>query len=133
MGAGINGNRLNGHMKTKKAFEKWIREQVNFYTPILALSLWTIRIEPDEKEGYLAITCNYPYLDATIKYSTKAHTAWVSGGMKRDRILHEMCHLITDPLYIKAIERYSSREEIKDEREKLTDTISSIITKLLNY
>ena len=117
-------------MKNKK-FEQWIRKQIDFYTPILDIGLWTIKIKNNEKENYLAISCNYPYLDAELSYAQKALTDWKKGKLKRDRLLHELCHIITDPLYVKAIERYSSKNEITDEREKLTDMIAAVITKLL--
>jgi len=36
--------------------------------------------------------------------------------------------MITDPLYSKACDRYTGKNEIEDERELLTDKIANIIT-----
>lgn len=124
----------NGDVKKpteQQQFEQWIREQVAFYSPHLGLALHRVTVENDNAETYLAITCTYPYLDPLIKYNTKAFANWAEGKMEPDRILHELCHIITDPLYCKSISRYVSQDEIKDEREKLTDTIAAIVRKFL--
>ena len=113
--------------KTEGDFKQWIRTSIDFYAPILGLQLHRVKIEKDAKESYLAITCNYPYLDPTIKFSDDAFKTWQKGGMKRDRILHELCHILTDPFYVKAIYRYTGKDEITDERERLTDTIAAIV------
>lgn len=69
---------------------------------------------------------NYPYLNVTINYSEKALKEWSSGKDMTPYVVHEMCHPITDPLYAKATARYTSRDEITDERELLTDLICNI-------
>lgn len=46
-------------------------------------------------------------------------------------ILHELCHLLTDPFYAKATNRYATHTEINDERELLTDIMCNIILKTL--
>src|SRR3990167_6010322 len=117
-------------MKKEKDFELWIREQIKRYVPMLGLELYEIKIKKGDKEQYLEITCEYPYLCGTIKYTDEAKDDWRKGEIAPDRILHELCHIITDPLYVKAIERHSSKEEIKDEREKLTDYIAAIVRKI---
>ena len=117
--------------KTEQGFKKWIKKQIDFYAPILGLQLHRIKIEEDSKESYLAITCNYPYLDPKVKFSKNAFNDWAKEEMQPDRILHELCHILTDPLYVKAIERYSSKNEINDERERLTDTIAAILRNLI--
>jgi len=117
--------------KTQNQFKDWIRKQVDFYAPILQMELHEIKIKHDKETTYLSISCTYPYLDPTIKFSTDAYETWAKGEMKRDRILHELCHILTDPLYVKAIERYSSKGEINDERERLTDMIAAIVRRIM--
>lgn len=117
--------------KNKKQFEKWIRKNIKKYTPILSIDLHEITIENKDNDSYLSIKCTYPYLDPTIYYSEESFNDWKKGKIKDDRILHELCHILTDPLYFKAISRYISKDEITDERERLTDTISAIIRKLI--
>ena len=121
-------------MKTEKQFVDWIEKQIDYYSPILGIQLQKIDIEKKDKEDdldFLGITCSYPYLEPILRYSDKAFKEWKNGYLKQDRILHELCHIITDPLYIKAIERYGSKEAILEERERLTDTICVIIKNLL--
>lgn len=117
-------------MKTEKQFEKWIRQQIDKYAIPLGIQINQIDIEKKNVE-YLEITCTYPYLDPTIRYSQKAFDHWKEGILTSCRILHELCHIITDPLYCKAISRYVSENEIRDERERLTDTVTAIIRKLI--
>ena len=117
--------------KTEADFEKWIQKQVDFYVPILGLEIWTIKIRKDGHERYMAMACNYPYVNGEIKYSHSAFIDWTRGEMTPHSVMHELCHIITDPLYVKAIQRFSSSQEIKDEREKLTDMIAVIVMKLV--
>ena len=116
--------------KTEKDFVSWIRENIKYYVPILGLELHEIEIEASEDQ-YMGMKCTYPYLDPILWYSKKSFKDWTEGKLKKDRILHELCHILTDPFYCKAISRYVSENEIRDEREKLTDTFAAIIRKLL--
>lgn len=115
--------------KTKKDFENWIKEQIDYYAPILGVELNRIDVEYKDEGCFLEITHIYPYLDPTLRYSERAFQVWKEGKMEKDRILHELLHIITDPLYTKAFSRYVTKQEIEDERERLTDTISAIIRK----
>ena len=116
--------------KTHKDFINWIHEQVQFYSKPLNLSNQRILVEFGDKTSFLEITCTYPYLEPTIRFSERAFNEWGEGKMYKDRILHELCHIITDPLYCKAVSRYASKDEIEDERERLTDTLCVIIRNL---
>jgi len=120
-------------MKVSKEdrFESWIRKQIDHYSPHLGLVLPRVKIKHDESESYLAITCTYPYLDPELRYNEKARSDWQKGEMKNDRILHELCHMLTDPLFCKATERYVTKYEVNDEREKLTDTLAAILRKFI--
>lgn len=112
--------------RTEAHFKKWIEEQIEHYKPILGVSLQLLKIEKVDK-NYMQITCTYPYLDPTIGYNEECFQDWCKGELRRDRVLHELCHMITDSLYCKAVQRHVSQDEIKDERERLTDTIAMII------
>ncbi len=121
-------------MKTEKEFVVWIREQVNFYHPILGLHLHTTEIEKAKNwddDFSMEITCTYPYYDAVIRYTKQGFERWQLGKMAKNRVLHELLHIITDPLYVKATMRYTSRNEIEDERERLTDILTVIIRNLV--
>lgn len=108
-------------------FKEWIEKQVKMYSPILGIQLQKIEVEFRETTKYLEISCTYPYIDPTIWFGPKALEDWAKGKVPSDRILHEMCHVITDPLYCKATNRFASKDEIEDERERLTDQIAAIV------
>lgn len=112
-------------------FEKWIRKQIGYYAPIIGVEMHEIKIEFRKTTDYIEIDCTYPYLNPKIYYSDKAIENFEKGEVESHRILHELCHILTDPLYCKAITRFVSENEIKDERENLTDKITAIIRKIL--
>jgi len=66
-----------------------------------------------------------------IRFSDKAVSEWISGNLPKERILHELCHILTDPLYVKARRRFVSNDEIEDERERLTDKMAVILNNLI--
>jgi hypothetical protein len=113
----------------EKIFEEWIREQIKYYAPILGIGKFNIGIKKHNCE-YMEMTYSYPYMDYDLRYSKKALKAWEDGYLKRDRVLHELCHIITDPLYGKALERCITKEGIEDERERLTDHLAMIVKDL---
>jgi hypothetical protein len=117
--------------KEEKEFIEWIEKQIRYYKPILGLNLQRIKAEKDSGTEYLSIGVTYPYLDPTVSFSEKALKDFTGGKIPKDRILHELCHAITDPLYCKSVSRYVSKNEIEDERERLTDKLTVIIRNLL--
>ena len=122
---------MRDYKKDKIRFEKYLMGIINKYSPILLLQRHTFEIEKgtENLKATMECVCNYPYLNATIKYSDKAVKEWKEGKDIIPYIVHEMCHLHTDPLYCKAINRYVSKDEILDERENLTDLICNIVIK----
>ena len=117
--------------KTKKQFITWIKEQVKYYKPFLGLKLERIKVREDSSIEYMSINSSYPYIDTTIKFNEYALKDFQDGKIGKDVILHELLHILTDPLYLKATRRYVSVDEIDDEREKLTDTLSAILRDLI--
>lgn len=122
--------------QTELDFQLWIAKIVREYLPKLGLSLHEIKIEKDpdmdnEKDGNgLQVSCSYPYLDTTIYYGNKSFNNWKKGHIHKYFVVHELCHILTDPLYFKATNRSSTWKEINDERERLTDTMAMIIRRL---
>lgn len=114
-----------------KEFEIYALKIMNKYTPILMLNNFTFKIKYGLENEYslMESVTNYPYLDAKFNYGGAIIKMWKDGEDIEPVIIHEMCHLITDPLFCKAIQRYATEPEIRHEREKLTDYISNIITK----
>ena len=120
-------------MKSHKQFEAYIHSVIKKFIPRLLLQRHTFKVESGaESEGDSTLMCclyNYPYLNVTIKYSEKAYKKWLKGEDLTEYIVHEMCHPITDPFYSKSVDRYVSKNEILDERERLTDLICNITLK----
>lgn len=115
----------------KDKIEQYIMEIIEKYTPILLLQRHIFEIEkaPASQKAFMECLSNYPCLDATIRYSEECITEWKKGKDIVPYILHEMCHLLTEPLYTKAVYRYVTKDEISDERENLTELICNIIIK----
>jgi len=110
--------------------DRYITEIIEKYQVILGLTVHHIKIEKDEKEQYLAMRFRYPYKDNAILYSSQALKDFKTGTVGEREILHELIHILTDPLYAKATSRFASKYEIEDEREALTDKIANIVYKL---
>lgn len=114
---------MNNQVKNK------VLSIIKKYQPILLLSRNTFEVKYPTKNKNAVAECdsNYPYLNVTIKIGDEFIKMLNDGEDIEPYIVHEMCHIITDPLYYKAISRYASEDEIKDERELLTDYICNII------
>lgn len=118
-------------MRNKK-FEEYVMKVIKKYQPILDLNNYTFKLNyPCQNDDAAMESCFvYPYMDAVFNYSDIIIERWKKKEDIRGVIIHEMCHLITDPLYSKGENRWTSRNEILDEREKLTDFISKLVLKI---
>ena len=116
----------------KENFEKYAYGVIHEYQKKLLLDKHTfeLKFNKDMGEALMACVFNYPYLNVTIRYGERAIEKWKAKEDVVPYIVHEMCHPITDPLYSKSVDRYASKTEIEDEREKLTDYICNIVLKL---
>ena len=118
--------------RTKDDIEYYIVDMFTQYKDKLFLSAFTINSEyNNEATEYMACKCCYPYLNATIYYGDESLSDFIAG--KKDMkpfVLHEFCHLITDPFYAKASNRFVSKNEIEDERERITDMICNVVLNL---
>lgn len=119
-------------MTNKDKTKKYIEECVNFYKPFLDINLYNIDVVYKEDcKSTLEITCAYPYADNEIRFGDKTIDMYIKKELPKDRILHELLHIITDPLYNKALQRFTHQNEIEDERELLTDKLTLIIRNLI--
>ena len=117
--------------KDEIQYIKWIRQMYDKYKSILFIEKYHFKVEKTKKEAqYLASEFNYPYLDAKILWSDESLKDWKENREDAERrLIHELCHTITDPLYSKTTNVYVSKSEIEDERERLTDHIAQIVNK----
>lgn len=120
-------------MKSEKEYVKWVFQMFKKYAPVLFLDKYHFRVELDKEKRYMASKFNYPYLDITILYSQESLDDWIKD--KRDaerRLIHEFCHSITDPYYCVTTDRYVSKNQLEDARERLNDHIAQIVNKHFN-
>lgn len=116
-------------MKSKE-FEKYVESIFEKYKNKLLIADRTFEIKYglSNSDALMESRTAYPYLSIILDYGDEVVDKW----KKKDKtvkwvIIHELCHTITDPLYCKAITRYVSKDEIEDERERLTDKIANIV------
>lgn len=120
-------------MKKKKEFEVWANKELKNIQKALLLEHFLLNpIEYKESKGSLAQSVtHYPYKEMTFSYSESLYKLWEEGDKKSAlaTLIHEVCHPLTDGLYCKGTNRYSTMDEIADERESLTDHIANILIK----
>lgn len=122
-------------MKDRKEFEKWVHKVVDKYRKVLLVQDHTFSIQYVEnlRSSSLMEHANmYPYKTCHLKYGEAAMRYWRDGDKEelRQCLIHELCHDITDPLYMAGTERYTTIDAIANERERLTDHIANIIIAL---
>lgn len=120
--------------KARKHFEQWAMEVVLKLQDILLLQDYApVTIKPMKvgNSSLAEVECSYPYKSISISYSKELFESWRKGEVLdvRSILTHEMCHPLTDPLYAKATYRFVGKNEIEDERERLTDHFANIIIK----
>jgi hypothetical protein len=115
--------------KEKKQFEKWAMNQLlNIQRILLLQDHYPIELEWKEGSDSECVFC-YPYKSIKILYADYLLDEWRKKNYSKviDVLVHEMCHVITDPFVQRAYARYTTKEDVMDERERLTDHIANII------
>lgn len=114
--------------------EVFIKRIIKHYQGVLRLSDVTFHIQRNDSE-YLACKFSYPYTYTTIFYGedfardVQKQDRYDLNELER-RVVHEMVHQLTDPLYAKATSRWINQGDVEDERERLTDRIATIVCSL---
>lgn len=117
-------------MKERKEFIIWATKKYKKYEKVLKLQHFKVRIAFKSDLGNALMQCSsrFPYMDPDIYFNDYTITKWKENKDEVERCLvHEMCHIITDALYCKALKRFVTQDEIEDERETLTDRIALIV------
>lgn len=115
-------------MKNKQ-FEKKYTPFIEKVAKILLLdNQHPIELKSKElKSAWATFDSAYPYKSITINYS---HDLTKEPDRKiKDILIHEMCHALTDPLYLKGNSRYVTTDELNDVREELTDHLANVVIK----
>jgi len=121
-------------MKKKKEFERFAMQMLTKLQHILLLNDHTpliLETPCESKYAKAESAFHYPYKSITIRYDKNLYEDWMKG--KKEQVVsvlaHEMCHVVTDPFYSKAISTYKSSDELENERERLTDHIANVLIK----
>lgn len=114
-----------------KKFEKYVYSVIKKYQKILLLDkhTFTLHFGLENEKAIMECVFNYPYLNVQLNYGKNVIKDWKDGINIIPYIVHEMCHPITDPIYSKCEDRFISKGELLDERERLTDFICQIVIK----
>jgi len=117
----------------KKEYEAWVAKLWEKYkTPLKLNHFRPTIVYVADLDARMECTFRYPYLDNDIKYGDHALEQYKENKKEAEAtVVHEFCHMLTAPLYAKATSRYVAKEEIEDERERLTDHLANIIVDLV--
>lgn len=117
--------------KDRKEFEKWAIPLLKKAQKILLIEHYEpLDIEHREDVNYAECACHQPYQSITIRYSDKVVEDWKKEKSSVIGVLvHEMMHVVTDPFYHVAVQRYTNGREMEDARERMTDHLTNIILK----
>jgi len=121
--------------KKQHQFEIWAKRILDKYENILLLGDHDVVFKRHEISGdaYMEHAFHYPYKTTEIRYDERALKDFEdkkNHEFLRKVLVHELCHSITDPLYNTAYDRFTSKEVLENERERLTDHIANIILRL---
>lgn len=115
--------------------ETWAAPILKKYKALLLLQDHTLSFSYDKKmrsDTVMEHGFHYPYKSTDISYGDTAKKLWKEGKKKelREVLIHELCHSITDPLFSVGFDRFTSKDTLNNERERVTDHIANIIIAL---
>lgn len=117
--------------KRNKQFEQWAMKKLKKIQKVLLLQdFHPLELEPSCTKASES-EIHYPYKTITIRYSDDLLDDFKKKKYEKviGVLVHEMCHPITDGLYSKAVSVFRTKDEVEDERERLTDAIANIVLK----
>lgn len=124
---------MKNNIAKRKAFEKWALPHLNKIQKILLLGhfvplnlKYATNLKPDVMACF---NFSHPYQSISIEYSDLLLKEWDNKDYNNlyGVLAHELSHALTDPLYDSGTRRFINLEDIKNEREKLTDHIANIV------
>lgn len=118
-------------MKLKRPSNVGRIRSIADYQKKLLISQHYIVLTPktDNERTMMQMCFRLPYLDPELGYNpSKVARYWPHDKTELKHVLiHELCHIVIDPLYGCAIDRHASRDEIERARETLTDHLAMIV------
>ena len=130
--------------RRKKDYWTFVNDITSYLKEHFYLHAWTIHVVSmkqvaegsnfENRSGDMVIASmgsDGTYMDATLRLYPSAHKKWKDGKYEAlGRILvHEFCHVLTDPLYVIATEGVSRREgpNLEHVRENATQHMANIV------
>ena len=120
-------------MKNPK-FEKWAIPFIKKVAKVVLVEhFYPVKIEWQKEirgNAIAAFNFTHPYQWLIIQYTDRLVEEWKkSNDYAKNVLTHEVCHALTDPLYNAGWQRFTGKDQLEDEREKLTDHIANIVLK----
>lgn len=124
-------------MKKKKdiKMEDFIKEKHDEYKKKLGLVLWTHELLICDEEAKKGVAAEISQQQSYLSYVITFYPSFKKEFDKKDYawcervIVHELCHVMTEPLYDIAINHCPPAENshVKRERERLTEILSKFV------
>lgn len=126
-------------VKAQRSYKGWVRSVVCNLREYFFLDQWQIELvweKTQEKEGLVAsISTDHTYYKATIFIAPLLQTMYKRGDINRcvETLVHEFCHILTDPLYDLAIPvvTHHTHPHLETTREQWTQHIAVVILRNL--
>lgn len=123
---------------------KWSKKDIDMSTNLIRKYLSDLRLDQwkvishfvdeniETEDGRIAgaeIRVDITYLRAEIHFYLITLENWKNAGIDqlKSTIKHELCHILTEQLYLYSCQRYISERELNHAREKLTEHISKLM------
>jgi hypothetical protein len=129
--------------KWMPGYRKFVRELIGHLQYAMFLNLYQIDVsyEKEPKTGSFKkaddncvaadIRTDHRYYNATVNLYPITHQRWSDGNKKgvAEIVIHELCHIITDPLYKVAYgeSTKSNHSFLEDTREQTTQHIANMV------
>jgi hypothetical protein len=124
-------------MKLTQPYKQHVAKLVKYLREEMYLHEWDLTLKfaehpKEEKDDCVAdIHTDSKYLNATITFYPRNQAAFNRNDGKYilDTVVHELCHILTEPLYIIAINGITNTasEFLEEVRERQTQRITNII------
>lgn len=120
-----------------KKFVDWCCKEIGDLQADLNLCQYNVGIHKTptvlRENTAMSIDCYYPYLNAEITWTEKTYTDWLTNKITvKKYLLHEIIHLVIEPLTKAGRERWGTERNLNDMDELVTDHFSGVLYDLLN-
>jgi hypothetical protein len=134
-------NKKNISKKLKKEFQSWMEKSTYILLDLYSIGGITvvfheIKDVEKNKNGTIVFRINYSpaYKTANIWFYPYALELYKNKSFEdlKQAITHEIAHILTNPLIDSANERFSTKREVENSGEALTESIAQMAREILN-